>query len=83
MYRITISIISFSIGFLACIVAAKIGINQIFFAFTFIIAGMITGGMWGGYIGRDKTIQMEEMTDSEINEAMDKLRKKARIRDYR
>ena len=72
------------IGFLACIVAAKIGIiNQIYFVGIFIITGMITGGMWGGYIGRDKTIQIEGMTDLEIREALNKLRKKARIRDYR
>ena len=34
-------------------------------------------------VGRDKTIQIEGMTDSEIREAMDKLSKKARIRDYK
>ena len=33
--------------------------------------------------GTDKTIQIEGMSDSEIKEAMDKLRKKARIRDYK
>ena len=72
------------IGLLAGIVAAKIGIiNQIYFAGIFIITGMITGGLWGGYIGRDKTIQIEGMSDLEIREAMDKLRKKARIRDYK
>jgi hypothetical protein len=71
------------IGFLACIVAAKIGIiNQIYFVGIFIITGIITGGMWGGYIGRDKTIQIEGKSDSEIQETLDKLRKKARIPDY-
>ena len=34
-------------------------------------------------IDTDKTIQIEGMTDSEIQEALDKLRKKARIRDYK
>jgi hypothetical protein len=70
------------IGLLAGIVAAKIG-KYIIFAVIYTSMGMITGGLWGGYIGRDKTIQIEGMTDSEIREAMDKLRKKARIRDYR
>ncbi len=50
------------------------------------IGGLIFGAM-GGFIvasaGKDKTIQIEGMTDSEIKEVMDKLRKKARIRDYR
>ena len=30
-------------------------------------------------VGRDKTIQIEGMTDSEIKEALEGLRKKARI----
>jgi len=34
-------------------------------------------------LGTDKTIQIEGMSDSEIREAMDKLRKRARIRDYK
>ncbi len=33
--------------------------------------------------GIDKTIQIEGMSDLEIKEAMDKLRKKARVRDYK
>jgi hypothetical protein len=70
------------IGLLAGIVAAKIG-KYLIFAVIYPSTGMITGGLWGGYIGRDKTIQIEGMTDSEIRETMDKLRKKARIRDYR
>jgi len=70
------------IGLLAGIVAVKIG-KWIIFALIYPSIGMITGGLWGGYIGRDKTIQIEGMTDLEIKEALDKLRKKARIRDYR
>ena len=54
-------------------------------------AGGVVGAILGVLIGalRDavskgsKTIQIEGMTDSEIQETMDKLRKKARIRDYR
>ena len=45
--------------------------------------GLILGGIAGASAGRDKTIQIEGMTDLEIGEAMDKLRKKARIRDYK
>ena len=70
------------IGLLAGIVAAKIG-KYIIFGVIFPSIGMITGGLWGGYIGRDKTIQIEGMSDAKIKEALDKLRKKARIRDYK
>ena len=45
--------------------------------------GLILGGIAGASEGRDKTIQIEGMTDLEIGEALDKLRKKARIRDYK
>ena len=70
------------IGLLAGIVAAKIG-KYLIFAVIYPSTGMITGGLWGGYIGKDKTIQIEGMSDLEIKEALDKLRKKARIRDYK
>ena len=46
-------------------------------------AGILIGGMAGELLGIDKTIHFEGMTDSEIREALDKLRKKARIRDYK
>ncbi len=36
----------------------------------------------GASAGKDKTIQIEGMTDFKIQETMDKLRKKARIPDY-
>ena len=45
--------------------------------------GAIIGGVTGAVLGTDKTIQIEGMTDLEIKEAMDKLRKKARIPDYK
>ena len=41
------------------------------------------GGIIGAMAGTDKTFQIEGMTDSEIQAALDKLRKKARIRDYK
>ena len=47
----------------------------------FALPGALLGGLIGG--GADKTSQIEGMTDSEIQEALDKLRKKARIRDYK
>ncbi len=47
------------------------------------ITGLILGVTIGATSGKDKTIQLEGMSDSEIQEALDKLRKKARIRDYK
>jgi hypothetical protein len=44
---------------------------------------VLFGAIIGGRAGKDKTIQIEGMTDLEIQEAMDKLGKKARIRDYK
>ena len=43
----------------------------------------LLGGIIGGVAGTDKTIHFEGMTDSEVREALEKLRKKARIRDYK
>jgi len=37
----------------------------------------------GAGAGKDKTFQIEGMPDSEIQKTLDKLRKKARIRDYK
>jgi len=47
------------------------------------IPAVIIGAVAGAVIGTDKTIRIDGMTDSEIQETMDKLRKKARIRDYK
>lgn len=47
------------------------------------VPGALIGGIFGAIAGTDKTIQLEGMTDSEIQETLDKLRKKARIRDYK
>ena len=51
------------------------------------VMGVLAGGLLGGFIGKslgkDVTIQIEGMTDFEIQETLDKLRKKARIRDYK
>jgi len=55
------------------------------------LIGILIGGALGllsgilivkNLAGKDKTIHFEGMTDSEIQETLDKLRKKARIRDY-
>ncbi len=43
----------------------------------------LIGAMLGSLLGTDKTILVEGMTGSEIQETLDKLRKKARIRDYK
>ncbi len=47
------------------------------------VVGAIIGAIIGAAAGTDKTIQIEGMTDSEIRETLDKLRKKARLRDYK
>ena len=46
-------------------------------------AGLLIGGVTGALLGKDKTIQIEGMSDLYIQEALDKLRKKALIRDYK
>jgi hypothetical protein len=45
--------------------------------------GILLGGIVGAFAGADKTIQIEGMSDSEIQEILKKLRKKARIRKYK
>jgi len=45
--------------------------------------GTLTGVIVGNALVTDKTIQIEGMSDLEIRDALDKLRKKARIRDYK
>ena len=45
--------------------------------------GLLLGASSGAASGIDKTIQIEGISDLEIREALDKLRKKARIRDYK
>ena len=52
-------------------------------ALGFGIVGGLIGLVIGGVAGTDKTIQIEGMTDSELHAIMYKLRKKARIRDYK
>jgi len=50
---------------------------------SFIWIGLPVVGIVAIIEGKDKTIQIEGMTDLEISEALEKLRKKARIRDYK
>jgi len=45
--------------------------------------GAFLGAAIGIGAGTDITIQLEGMTNSEIQETLDKLRKRARIRDYK
>ena len=42
----------------------------------------IIGGIIGAIAGKDKTIQIERKSDSEIKRILENLRKKARIPDY-
>jgi hypothetical protein len=80
-----------AVGFVGGMVIAMISVRpeedvSIFFpglilGWLLSIPSSIIGGMVGS--PADKIIQIEGMTDLEINEALDELRKKARIRDYR
>jgi hypothetical protein len=45
--------------------------------------GALIGGTIGAFMKGSKTFQLERMAESEIQETLDYLRKKARIRDYR
>ena len=47
------------------------------------VAGYLLGEILGPKKGKDKIIQVEGMTDLEISDTLDYLRKKARIRDYK
>jgi hypothetical protein len=47
------------------------------------IVGGLIGLVIGLVAGTDKTIQIEGITDTQIQETLEKLRKKARIRDYK
>ncbi len=56
------------------------------FVDTIILIGLpavIIGAIIGGAAGKEKTFQIEGMPDSEIQETLDKLRKKARVRNYK
>jgi len=48
-----------------------------------IIAGLIIGGFFGADTGAGETIQIEGMPPKTIEFYLEKLRKKARIRDYK
>ncbi|MGB2907203.1 MAG: hypothetical protein WBB73_08875 [Candidatus Aminicenantaceae bacterium] len=51
-------------------------------ALVFGIPGLLVGTVVGAIVGTDKTIQIEGKIDSEIKEALDYLRTKARVPDY-
>jgi hypothetical protein len=52
-------------------------------AVTFGLGGIGIGLGAGALAGKDKTIQLEGKSDSELRRALAYLRGKARIRDYR
>ncbi len=79
-------LIAGSIGLLFCIASDGEGnplIALFYGAYLGVVAGAPVGALAGIVEGRDTTIQIEEMTDSEIQEALDYLRKKARVRNYK
>ena len=47
------------------------------------LLGLGIGAAIGGIAGTDKTIQVEGKADSEVEEILEYLRKKARIPDYK
>jgi len=65
--------------FISFTAEAKAGLGAISFG----LVGLLLGGIAGAGAGKDKTFQIDRMSNSEIQETMDKLRKKARIRDYK
>ncbi len=60
-----------------------VNLGPVIFATSGLAIGALVGASIGSAVGRDKTIQIEGMSNLEIEEALDKLRKKAHIRDYR
>ena len=44
--------------------------------------GALTGLIVGGFLGKDKTIQIEGKSEAEIKRILDDLRKKARVPDF-
>jgi len=59
-------------------------VAAIFLGAVFGAGGALIGGLICASTGKDKTIQIEGMTDfHEFREALEYLRKKARIRDYK
>lgn len=44
--------------------------------------GALLGGLIGAFAGTDETIRIEGKSDSGIQEILEKLRKKARVKNY-
>ena len=53
--------------------------NMLIGAAIFGTLGALAGGSIGAIVGTDETIQVEGKSDSEIQEVLEKLRKKARV----
>jgi len=61
----------------------KAGTNAIYWAPVFAAPGILIGGFFGAAAGTDKIIQIEGRHPKTIEFHLEKLRKKARIRDYK
>ena len=74
-------------GFIVGAAASPRGLNNLGQAYLtlalFTFAGAFAGVVSGVNSGKNEIIQIEGMTDSEIQETLDYLRKKARIRNYK
>jgi len=65
------------------IVLALAGVPVAVFARIGALVGLIAGAILGEVVERGKTIRIEGKSASEIQKTLDKLRKEARIRDYK
>ena len=66
-----------------CFTEKESRVNNALFGVIFLGAiGALTGLIVGGFLGKDKTIQIEGKSEAEIKRILDDLRKKARIPDF-
>jgi hypothetical protein len=79
------AIIGFALGETPGFVGGTVtaGENALFGAALLGFWGLFFGGIAGLSSGKDETIQIEGKSDKKIKKALDSLRRKARIRDYR
>ena len=59
----------------------KFNKNLKFYLTAFLVCALVIGGTVGTVVGIDKIIHIEGKSDSEIQEILEKLRKKARVRN--
>jgi hypothetical protein len=66
-----------------CFTEKESRVNNAIFGLIFLGAvGALTGLIVGGFIGKDKTIQIEGKSEAAIKEVLEELRKNARVPDF-